>query len=245
MQNQNNVREIVLDTETTGLDPKNGDRIVEIGCVELINSVVTGQNFHVYIDPERHMPPEAFRIHGLSTAFLTGKPKFANIAGKFSDFIRTSNLVIHNAEFDIKFLNSELARCGQEPLMMDRVVDTLALARRKHPGTSNSLDALCSRYKVDNSKRTKHGALLDAEILADLYVKLTGGRQTVFVLTEMTRQARAKVQTVYTGSRFHTIDLAIQIPDLVAHTELIREMGDRAFWHIFQLDIQERSDDST
>ncbi len=148
------LRELILDTETTGLDPATGDRIVEIGCVEVVNSVATGETFHVYLDPERDMPEEAFRVHGLSREFLTGKPKFAEIADQFVSFIGDARLVIHNAEFDMKFLNAELRRCGFPSIAMDRVVDTLAIARRKHPGASNSLDALCSRYKIDNSKRT-------------------------------------------------------------------------------------------
>lgn len=245
MSNANVVREIVLDTETTGLDPKSGDRIVEIGCVELLNSVATGESFHVYIDPERDVPQEAFRVHGLSRAFLTGKPKFKNIVEDFHAFIGQSTLVIHNAEFDIKFLNAELAKCGHEPLTMNRVIDTLAIARRKHPGASNSLDALCTRYKVDNSKRTKHGALLDAEILADLYVELTGGRQTVFALTEVKRQTIKTIELIPAGSRLQAIELEISKSDLVAHAELISDMGDKAFWRDFQLSKpQERSDGS-
>lgn len=245
MWNANAVREIVLDTETTGLDPNTGDRIVEIGCVELLNSVATGNIFHVYLDPERDVPQEAFRVHGLSKAFLTGKPKFSQIVEEFTAFIGQSRLIIHNAEFDVKFLNSELARCGHELLTMDRVVDTLAIARRKHPGASNSLDALCTRYKVDNSKRTKHGALLDAEILADIYVELTGGRQTVFALTEGQRLAITTPKLTVPNSRHHAIDLAIKKIDLVAHTKMVREMSDKAFWCNFQLlQSQERSEGS-
>ena len=245
MWNTNTVREIVLDTETTGLDPKTGDRIVEIACEELLNSVATGNNFHVYLDPERDVPQEAFRVHGLSKEFLTGKPKFSHIVEEFYAFIGQSRLIIHNAEFDVKFLNSELAKCGHRPLMMDRVVDTLAIARRKHPGASNSLDALCTRYKVDNSKRTKHGALLDAEILADIYVELTGGRQTVFALTEVQRQATNRHEPNVPISRDHAIDLVIEKTDLVAHAKLVREMSDKAFWCNFQLlQHQERSEGS-
>jgi DNA polymerase-3 subunit epsilon len=245
MWNASTVREIVLDTETTGLDPNTGDRIVEIGCVELLNSVATGNNFHVYLDPERDVPQEAFRVHGLSKAFLTGKPKFSQIAEEFYAFIGQSSLIIHNAEFDVKFLNSELAKCGHAPLMMDRVVDTLAIARRKHPGASNSLDALCTRYKVDNSKRTKHGALLDAEILADIYVELTGARQTVFALTEVQLKAINTPAAKAPISRHHAIDLAIETTDLIAHAELVREMSDKAFWCNFQLpQHQERSEGS-
>ena len=230
------IREIVLDTETTGLDPKTGDRIVEIGCIELLNSVATGENFHVYLDPERDVPQEAFRVHGLSQAFLVGKPKFAEIAEAFQEFIGQATLIIHNAEFDIKFLNAELSKCGRDPLMMDRVVDTLAIARRKHPGASNSLDALCTRYKVDNSKRTKHGALLDAEILADLYVELTGGRQTVFALTEAKKQKiETRMATIQVGSRPLVLDLVIDQDGIDFHAKLISDIGEKAFWHEFML----------
>lgn len=243
----NSVRQIVLDTETTGLDPKNGDRLVEIGCVELLNSVATGKIFHVYIDPEREVPQEAFRIHGLSRAFLADKPKFADIAEDFQNFIGQSSLIIHNAEFDVKFLNAELTRCGRTPLTMDRVVDTLTIARRKHPGASNSLDALCTRYKVDNSKRTKHGALLDAEILADLYVELTGGRQTIFALTEVKSPSVTPVEAYIPPQlRPQALDLNIITTELAAHTELVIGMGDKAFWRDFQFyKSQERSGDSS
>jgi DNA polymerase-3 subunit epsilon len=245
MSNENTIREIVLDTETTGLDPKTGDRVVEIGCVELVNYVPTGNHFHVYLDPERDVPQEAFRVHGLSKAFLTGKPKFSQIIQELLAFIGQSPLIIHNAEFDVKFLNSELAKCGHGPLMMDRVIDTLAIARRKHPGASNSLDALCTRYKVDNIRRTKHGALLDAEILADIYVELSGGRQTVFPLIEVQRRAINPPAFSVPSSRHHAIDVAISKADLVAHAKLVKEMGDKAFWCNFHLlKLQERSDGS-
>ena len=171
------MREIVFDTETTGLDPAAGHRIVEIGCVEILNTIPTGQTFHFYLDPERDMPEEAFRVHGLSTEFLTGKPKFAEIAEKFLAFVGDAMLVAHNAEFDLRFVNAELAALGHPLLGSDRIVDTLALARRRHPGAPNSLDALCLRYGIDTSRRTKHGALLDSEILAEVYAELTGGRR--------------------------------------------------------------------
>lgn len=245
MSNESTIREIVLDTETTGLDPNTGDRVVEIGCVELVNSVPTGKHFHVYLDPERDVPQEAFRVHGLSKAFLTGKPKFSQIIEEFFAFIGQSRLIIHNAEFDVKFLNSELAKCGHGPIMMDRVIDTLAIARRKHPGASNSLDALCTRYKVDNLRRTKHGALLDAEILADIYVELTGGRQSVFSLIEVPKQAINPPAFTVPSLRDHTIDVAISKTDLVAHAKLIKEMSDNAFWRNFYLPtLQERREDS-
>jgi DNA polymerase-3 subunit epsilon len=172
------VREIVLDTETTGVEALKGDRIVEIGCVELLNHCPTGRNYHVYINPERDMPDGAFRVHGLSEAFLSDKPVFAAIAGEFAAFIADAKLVIHNAAFDVGFINMEFGRLGIPPIVPALVVDTLAMARRKHPGASNSLDALCSRYGIDNSRRTKHGALLDSEILAEVYIELIGGKQT-------------------------------------------------------------------
>ncbi|HEX3496534.1 MAG TPA: DNA polymerase III subunit epsilon [Methylocella sp.] len=175
------MREIVLDTETTGLDPANGHRIVEIGCVELLNAIPTGETFHAYLDPERDIPEEAIRVHGLSAEFLADKPVFAKIAGDFLKFAGGAKIVAHNAEFDMRFLNAELALLGIAPIASDRVIDTLSLARRKYPGAANSLDALCARYGIDTSRRTKHGALLDAGILAEVYAELTGGRQAALV----------------------------------------------------------------
>lgn len=171
------MREIVLDTETTGLDPASGDRVVEVACLELVNHVPTGSQFQRYIDPERDMPEEAFRIHGLSGEFLSRQPVFADLAEEFLAFIGDARLVIHNAEFDLRFLNAELARLGRPPLDQGRVCDTLALARRRFPGAQVSLDALCRRFEIDNSARTLHGALLDCELLADVYLQLSGGRQ--------------------------------------------------------------------
>jgi DNA polymerase-3 subunit epsilon len=171
------LREIVLDTETTGLDPNAGHRLIEVGCVELVNHFPTGQTFHHYIDPERDVPVEAERVHGISTAFLKGKPKFGAIAEDFIAFIGDATLVIHNASFDMGFLNAELARAGKTPIAFDRVIDTLMLARRKNPGGQNSLDALCKRFGIDNSSRKKHGALLDSELLAEVYIELIGGQQ--------------------------------------------------------------------
>ena len=170
------MREIVFDTETTGLDPKSGDRLVEIGCVEMVNRVPTGQVFHCYFNPERDMPAEAEAVHGLSITFLSDKPKFAELADEFLAFIADSPMVAHNAGFDFGFINNELEMCGRQPVSRDRMVDTVAIARRKHPGAKLSLDALCTRYGIDRSHRTKHGALLDAELLAQLYVELMGGR---------------------------------------------------------------------
>jgi DNA polymerase-3 subunit epsilon len=171
------MREIVFDTETTGLDPKTGDRMVEIGCIEMIGRVETGNSYHAYYNPERDMPAAAEAVHGLSSAFLSTKPKFSETVDELLNFIGDAPLVAHNAGFDFGFLNAELDRIGREPISMDRMIDTVALARKKHPGAKLSLDALCTRYGVDRSHRVKHGALLDAELLAQVYVELTGGRQ--------------------------------------------------------------------
>lgn len=171
------MREIVFDTETTGLDPKTGDRMVEIGCVEMVNMIPTGAGYHAYFNPDRQMPYEAERVHGLSDSFLADKPRFSEKAQELLDFLGDSNLVAHNAQFDFGFLNHELQQCGLEPIGLDRMVDTLVLARKKHPGAKHTLDALCSRYGIDRSHRVKHGALLDAELLAQVYVELQGGRQ--------------------------------------------------------------------
>lgn len=171
------MREIVLDTETTGLNPLSGDRIVEIGCVELVNHVATGKVYHQYVNPERDMPDGAFAVHGLSEEFLGGHPVFADIVDKFMDFIGDDILVIHNAPFDMGFLNAELARIDRSPLPMNRATDTVAMARKKIPGAQASLDALCRRFQIDNTGRVKHGALLDSELLAEVYLELVGGRQ--------------------------------------------------------------------
>src|SRR6202171_1877017 len=184
------MREIVLDTETTGLDPLRGDRLVEVGCVELINRMPTGQTFHRYINPEREMAAEAFAVHGLSTAFLTDKPFFHEVVEDFLTFIGDAPLVIQHASFDISFINAELTRIKRPPIPRERLVDTLLLARRKHPGVSNRLDDLCSRYAIDNSRRTKHGALLDAELLAEVYIDLIGARQSQLVLAAESRDIR-------------------------------------------------------
>jgi DNA polymerase III subunit epsilon len=171
------MREIVFDTETTGLSPTNGDRLVEIGCVELVNRIETGQTFHAYFHPDRDMPPDAERVHGLSIAFLSDKPRFHEGVEALLDFIGDAPLIAHNAAFDFGFLNHELGLCGRPIVALERMIDTLAMARTRHPGAKHSLDALCTRYGIDRSHRVKHGALLDAQLLAQLYVELTGGRQ--------------------------------------------------------------------
>lgn len=171
------MREIIFDTETTGLDPRTGDRLVEIGCIEMVNRVTTGETFHCYFNPDRDMPAAAEAVHGLSSAFLADKPRFHEKAAEFLDFIGDSMLVAHNAGFDFGFINMELEACGLDPVDRSRMIDTVALARVRHPGAKLSLDALCTRYGIDRSHRTLHGALLDAELLAQVYVELTGGRQ--------------------------------------------------------------------
>lgn len=177
-----NIREIVLDTETTGLNPHDGHRIVEIGALEMVNKVLTGEKFHFYINPERDMPNDAYRIHGISSDFLKDKPVFKEIANKFLEFIEGGKLVIHNAPFDVKFLNYELSLLNLPSLELSEAIDTLVIARKNYPGARVNLDALCRRFKIDNSSREFHGALLDAALLAEVYVELTGGRQTSFVM---------------------------------------------------------------
>jgi len=176
------MREIVFDTETTGLNPKTGDRLVEIGCVELVNRCETGRTFHAWYNPDRDMPAEAEAVHGLSQKFLADKPRFHEGVADLIDFIGDAPLIAHNASFDFGFLNAELDQCGHPVVCMTRMVDTLAIARKRHPGAKHSLDALCSRYGIDRSHRIKHGALLDAQLLAQLYVELMGGRQIGLML---------------------------------------------------------------
>ncbi|MEZ5681022.1 MAG: DNA polymerase III subunit epsilon [Erythrobacter sp.] len=192
------MREIVFDTETTGLDPKTGDRMVEIGCIEMVNLVPTGESFHAYFNPERDMPAAAEAVHGLSAAFLSDKPLFRDTAQELLAFLGESPLVAHNAGFDFGFLNAELVACELEPVCMSRMVDTIAIAKKRHPGAKLSLDALCSRYGIDRSHRVKHGALLDAELLAQVYVELKGGRQIGLELAAdiAARETSAKVEPV-------------------------------------------------
>ena len=223
------MREIILDTETTGLDPATGDRLVEIACVEVLNYIPTGDYYHTYLDPERDVPEGAFRVHGLSTDFLKGKPLFRNVVPDFLAFIGDSPLVIHNAEFDMKFLNAELKRAGLSLLPADRAFDTLALARRKHPGAANSLDALCARYKIDNSRRTKHGALMDSEILAKVYAELMGGRQATLVLAS---EAAIRQQTQISAPRTRPAPLPALLSqdEAQAHGRFLGDLGEKAAW---------------
>lgn len=222
------MREIVLDTETTGLDPKTGDRLVEIGCVEIVNRFVTGAVFHRYLNPQRPMPVEAFRVHGLSEEFLADKPLFADVVDDFLAFIGEAPLVIHNASFDMAFINHELSLIRRPAIGMDRVVDSLAVARRRHPGASNSLDALCQRYGIDRSKRTFHGALLDSELLALVYAELMGGRQSTLLLdqvsTEQLREARASL-----GNRTPRVVLASE-EERAGHAAFIATLSGTPLW---------------
>ncbi|MBO6758103.1 MAG: DNA polymerase III subunit epsilon [Roseibium sp.] len=238
------MREISFDTETTGLNPRGGDRLVEIGGVELINHVPTGKSFHVYINPERDMPVEAFNVHGLSEEFLADKPKFADVADRFLDFVSDATLVIHNASFDMGFINMELERAARRVILNAQVLDTLELARRKHPMGPNSLDALCARYGIDNSRRTKHGALLDAELLAEVYLELIGGKQTALSLvveTDGSGQDGADGEIggslVSRPARQRPVPLNPRLTDaeLKAHQAFIGGMGDDALWKKYGL----------
>jgi len=190
------MREIIFDTETTGLNPAGGDRIVEIGCIEVVNRVETGRTFHAYFNPERPMPSEAEAVHGLSDVFLSDKPSFMDKVEELLEFIGDSPLIAHNAAFDFGFLNHELQRCARDPICMSRMIDTLALARSRHPGAKHSLDALCARFGVDRSQRVKHGALLDAQLLAQVYVELTGGRQIGLSLGSVSAGAEVEAVTM-------------------------------------------------
>jgi DNA polymerase III subunit epsilon len=221
------MREIVFDTETTGLDPQTGDRMVEIGCVELVGRVETGATFHAYFNPQRDMPVQAEAVHGLSAAFLADKPLFAARAEELLAFIGDAPLIAHNAAFDFGFLNAELAAIGYAPVSLDRMIDTVAIARRKHPGAKLSLDALCTRYGIDRSHRVKHGALLDAELLAQLYVELTGGRQIGLALAadaggvpEVAEPATAALQRTFRPARPH----AASPEELGRHQAFIKQM---------------------
>ncbi|PZF77432.1 DNA polymerase III subunit epsilon [Aestuariivirga litoralis] len=225
------MREIILDTETTGLDPATGDRIVEIGAVELLNHLPTGRTFHVYINPERDMPKEAEAVHGLSSAFLKDKPVFGAIAQDFLQFIGEDVLIIHNASFDMAFINAELGFLRMPAIPPERVIDTLHIARQKHPGAGNSLDALCRRYGIDNSKRSKHGALLDSELLAEVYLELIGGRQTALVLeAAVTRKAAAVVATQLAQQRSVPLPSRLTESERIAHAAFVAELGDQALW---------------
>jgi len=230
------MREIVLDTETTGLDPAQGHRLVEIGAVEMVNQIATGASFHALINPEREVPDEAFRVHGHSTLSLADKPVFAAIVAEFLAFIGEDRLVIHNAEFDLRFLNAELAAQGLPGIALERVVDTLTLARRKHPGVPNSLDALCDRYQIDRSRRVKHGALVDAEILVEVYGELTGGRQRSLSFAAAEAPSTAGVTSHLHRARAEPLPARLEAAERAAHRALIAELGQGALWNRYAPD---------
>jgi DNA polymerase-3 subunit epsilon len=227
------MREIVLDTETTGLDPLRGDRLVEIGCVEIFNRMPTGQTFHRYINPQRDVPREAFEVHGLSTEFLADKPLFSAVVDELLMFVGDAPLVIHNASFDIGFINAELEKVSRAPIPRERLVDTLLLARRKHPGVSNRLDDLCSRYAIDNSHRTKHGALLDAELLAEVYVDLIGARQSQLILADKVQASVGTTSDAPRRQRTEPLLSRLKPEELAAHQAFVASLGEKALWAEF------------
>lgn len=226
------LREIVLDTETTGLDARTGDRLIEIGCVELIDRRPTGHEFHRYINPDRDVPAAAVAVHGLSTAFLKDKPHFAEVAQDFLDFIASDTLVIHNAAFDVGFLNAELERIALGPIGSDRVIDTLTLARRRHPAGPNSLDALCKRYGIDNSERTKHGALVDSILLVDVYIELLGVRQGALLLSDAGENGlrSGRTQRAPARARPEALPPRLSHSEEAAHAAFVETLGQNAIW---------------
>jgi DNA polymerase-3 subunit epsilon len=225
------MREIVLDTETTGLDPFQGDRLVEIGCVELVNRIPSGQTFHQYFYPERGMPAEALAIHGLTDEFLKDKPLFADVVDELIAFLGDAPLVIHNAAFDLGFINAELERAGRALIARERMVDTLLIARRKHAGSANRLDDLCVRYAIDNSHRTKHGALLDAELLAEVYVELIGARQAQLVLSQSATPVAAAGAAIIIRTRPQPLAPRLSDEERAAHRAFVATLGEAAIWN--------------
>lgn len=225
------IREIVLDTETTGLSHADGDRLVEIGCVELINHIPSGEHFHIYLNPQRSMPEEAFRVHGLSEEFLSDKPLFKDVAAQFRDFINDARLIIHNAPFDMGFLNAELGWAGL-PILDNEVIDTVMLARKKHPGARVSLDALCKHYGIDNSRRTLHGALLDSEILAEVYLELIGGKQVSLALMAEVESDGSEALATRVAALPRPIPLPSRVTsaEAAAHEAFVGKMGESAIW---------------
>ena len=223
------MREIVIDTETTGLDPDTGDRIIELGAVELVNHMPTGRTFHAYVNPQREVPAEAVEVHGLTAAFLADKPVFAAIAAEFAAFVGDARLVIHNAAFDMKFLNAELGWAGLPSIPWARAVDTLELARRRFPGAQHSLDSLCRRFGVDNSGREKHGALLDSELLAEVYLELMGGRQPDLTLAVITAGPVAGAIWV-PPPRPRPLAPRLSLAEAEAHAAFVATLGDGSLW---------------
>jgi DNA polymerase-3 subunit epsilon len=225
------MREIVLDTETTGLDPLLGHRIVEIGAVELFNHIPTGNTFHTYINPQRDVPREAETVHGLSSEFLKDKPKFSQIADEFMEFIGESVLIIHNASFDVGFLNAELGFVKRPPVLYERIIDTLVLAKKRHPMGPNSLDALCKRYGIDIAKRTKHGALLDSELLAGVYLELIGGRQIALTLPKADNVRHLQIDNgPLLTKRTKSLPERITREERESHETLVKSLGTAALW---------------
>ena len=236
------MREIIFDTETTGLDPRE-DRVIELGCIELVNRFATGRTFHHYINPQgRQINPEAQAVHGIGAAELVGKPFFDDLADDFLAFIDGARLVAHNAGFDIAFINAEFARLGQPAVEQGRVVDTLAIAKRKHPMGPNSLDALCRRYGIDNSHRTKHGALLDSELLAEVYIELIGGKQAALVLDSAAlpvspgRGGAAATVEIVLSARPRPLPSRLTEAERAAHARLVDSLGEKALWAQVALD---------
>ena len=230
------MREIVLDTETTGLDPGTGDKIVEIGAVELWNHLPTGKTFHKYLNPERNMPEEAQAVHGLTEDFLRDKPLFSQIVDDFLRFIKDSKLIIHNASFDMKFINAELELAKKSKLSGDIAIDTLSIARKKFPGSPASLDALCRRFNIDNSARTLHGALLDSEILAEAYLELIGGRQPDFGLSDINTNDNKKLEeNRQTTKRPEPLKRRLTEEEEKAHSVFVKKLGENSVWHKISL----------
>ncbi|MDG0987551.1 MAG: DNA polymerase III subunit epsilon [Paracoccaceae bacterium] len=230
------MREIVLDTETTGLDPGTGDKIVEIGAVELWNHLPTGKTFHKYLNPERNMPEEAQAVHGLTEDFLRDKPLFSQIVDDFLRFIKDSKLIIHNASFDMKFINAELELAKKSKLSGDIAIDTLSIARKKFPGSPASLDALCRRFNIDNSARTLHGALLDSEILAEVYLELIGGRQPDFGLSDINTNDNKKLEeNRQTTKRPEPLKKRLTEEEEKAHSVFVKKLGENSVWHKISL----------
>jgi DNA polymerase-3 subunit epsilon len=225
------LREIVLDTETTGLDPANGDRLIEIGGIEIVNRIPTGREFHRYLNPERDIGPDAVAVHGLTTEFLQDKPLFRDVVDDFLAFIADAPLVAHNASFDLSFVNAELGRASRAPLSANRVVDTLALARRRHPAGPNTLDALCKRYGIDLSARTRHGALLDAMLLAGVYVELLGERQAALAFDgRNVRESTVRTGPGKAARRPAPLPSLLSAEDEAAHREFVASLGPNALW---------------
>jgi DNA polymerase-3 subunit epsilon len=224
------MREVVLDTETTGLDPDGGDRIIELGAVELFNHVPTGRVFHAYVNPQREVPEEAVKVHGLTTGFLADKPVFTAVAAEFAAFLGDARLVIHNAAFDIRFLNAELGWAGLPAIAWARAIDTLELAKRRFPGANNTLDALCRRFGVDTSGRVKHGALLDSELLAEVYLELSGGRQPDLTLTIVTGGAVAAGIAWTPPPRPRPLPPRLTAAEAEAHAAFVATLGEAALW---------------